>query len=93
MAQSEFLGIDIGTSTIEIARFIHSQNRVEMVKFDDGNYYYPMYYARGKVSVKETFGSKAKEYNICIARSLKVGIAMFLSFNLYLSRIIIFLNG
>ena len=62
MAQTEFLGIDIGTSTIEIARFIHSQNRVEMVKFDDGNYYYPMYYARANLSGKETFGNKAKEY-------------------------------
>lgn len=63
--QENFLGIDIGTTTIEISQYVPGQSRVDVIKFPSGEYYYPVYYARATNSLKEQFGVDAK---ICLNR-------------------------
>ena len=57
---SDFLGIDIGTTSVKIAYFDKKQNQVINVTFKDGDEYYPSYYAVHKKTGKGKTGKDAK---------------------------------
>ena len=48
----DYLGIDIGTTSVKIAYYDKGTNQVRNVAFKDGDLYYPSYYAVHKKTGK-----------------------------------------
>ena len=59
---AEFLGFDVGTTSIKVSRSIIGQSKVESISFSDGQYSFPVYYCFSTRNGSQKFGNDAKNH-------------------------------